>query len=36
MRIHAQSLQDLCQTKKETSFLLTNGNAKISNEDATS
>ena len=30
MRIHAQSLQDLCHTKKETSFLLTNGNSKIS------
>jgi len=36
MRIHAQSLQDLCHTKKETSFLLTNGNSKISKEDSMS
>ena len=35
MRIHPQSLQDLCHTKKETSFLLTNGNSKISKEDST-
>jgi len=36
MRIHAQSLQDLCYTKKETSFLLTNGISKISKEDSMS
>ena len=36
MRIHAQSLQDLCHTKKETSLLLTNRNSKISKEDSTS
>jgi len=36
MRIHVQSLQDLCHTKKETSFLPTNGNSKISKEDSTS
>ena len=36
MRIHAQSLQDLCHTKKETRFLLTNGNSKISKEDSMS
>jgi len=35
MRIHAQSLQDLCHTKKETSFLLTSGNSKLSKEDST-
>ena len=35
-KIHAQSLQDLCHRKKETSFLLTNGNSKISKEDSTS
>jgi len=35
-RIHAQSLQDLCHTNKETSFLLTNGISKISKEDSTS
>jgi len=34
MKIHAQSLQDLCHTKKETSFLLTHG--KISKENNTS
>ena len=36
MKIHAQSLQDLCHTKKEMSFLLTNGNSKILKEDTTS
>jgi len=36
MRIHAQSLQDLCHTKKEKSFLPTNGISKISMEDSTS
>jgi len=36
MRIHPQSLQDLCHSKKETSFLLTNGNSKISMEDSMS
>ena len=36
MRIHARSLQDLCHTIKETSFLLTNGNSKISKEDSMS
>ena len=36
MRIHAQSLQDLCHTKKGTSFLLTNGNSKITKEDSMS
>jgi len=34
MRIHAQPFQDLCHTKQETSFLLTNGNSKISKEDS--
>jgi len=35
-KIHAQSLQDLCHTKKETSFLPTNGNSKTSKEESMS
>jgi len=33
-RIHAQSLQDLCHSKNETSFLLKKGISKISKEDS--
>ena len=36
MRIHKQSLQELCHTKKEMNLLLTNENSKISKEDSTS
>ena len=35
-RIHGQSWQELCHTRKETNFLLTKGFSKISMADNTS